>query len=193
MNKIFDQKGGTCTAMSIANAIESQLGVALSEEEIYQYMDKQKWDKKKGVRLPILLQRLKNDPIRNVKVKDFECLFNDRLKDNDKNYISRVRETLFKNSGKIIFIVKIRNRKKGEPVFNLSNDCFYIPRTTKVTSHHAMFVPRIAKVGVWSWKNYFLVENSWGEDWGKLGYMYIDFHSVMNEVQSIYSVNFEYV
>jgi|TARA_Y100000310_G_scaffold118355_1_gene117240 hypothetical protein len=190
MNHVYKQDGGTCVAMALCNGIEDQLGLVVPKEEIEKYFKEHFHKGLDGVRLPKMLQRMKVDPLYGVKVKSYKCLYNSRKK--KELFSSIVRTPLHKKEGAIIMNMKIRNRKKGEKKIEIDKDGFYKPRTDRnVRSHHAMYIARTARVGMLSLRTFFVVENSWGTDWGRDGCFYMTFPVMRTEAQSIYLVNFE--
>jgi len=147
-----------------------------------------------GVRLPVMLQRMKTTPLCGVKVKSYECLFNDRWANSSKKtlFMSKVRSALVKNIDSVIMILKIRNRAKGEDKIPLDKEGYLAPRQTKVTGYHAVLISRLAKIGFLSFKQFMIVENSWGKTWGRDGSFYIKAKDIHSEAQSIYLVTFSH-
>jgi len=190
MNHIYNQgKLGTCVAMACANGIEQQLGIVIPQEEIEKYFKEHFGDE---ARIPMFLQRMKEYPLYGVKVKDYEMIYNSRWRTNPRKklFMSKVRQAILKKSGALVMSMKIRSRKKGEKKIPLDKEGFLVPRKTRVASYHAMLLARLAKFHMFSLSQYFVVENSWGEDWAKSGCFYMKAQDIHSEAQSIYLVTF---
>ncbi|MBT7929870.1 hypothetical protein HN682_08155 [Candidatus Peregrinibacteria bacterium] len=195
MNHIYNQgKKGACVAMAISNGIEEQLGIVVPEEEIYAYFKEHFCDNIDGVRVPVMLQRMKVEPLYGVKVKDYKMLYNSRWRTNPKKklFMAKVRQALFSKTGALVMVMKIRSKKKGEKKIPLSKEGFLVPRTTRAISHHAMLIVRLAKNHMFSLRQFFVIENSWGKDWAKSGCFYMKAEAIHSEAQSIYHVTFEH-
>ena len=194
MNHIYNQgKFGACVAMAVCNAAEQQLGIVVPDNDIYDYFKKHFNEDVDGVRLPRLLQRMKVEPLGRVKVKSYECLYNSRWRDSLKKrlFMSKVRQSILKKDDSLVIVVKMRERKKGDQKIPLNKEGFLVPRKTKVAGYHAMLLARLAKSHMFSLRQFFIVEGSWGKDWGKSGCFYMTAEHIHSEAQSIYSVTFE--
>lgn len=192
---IYNQgQTGTCVGFSIANAIEDQLGVILEPQQIHDYYAQHV--KGQGARMRLFLERMGTKPMGGVYCAWYNEIFNDKMKNNKGvkgNWLGIIREHTLKKQKEFVVVLslKIRQHEKGENTIPLSSTGLYTPRVTNVVFYHGLYCVRPAQWNIFFWKPTFLIENSWGESFGKSGFFYIDLKTMQTEVQAAYLCKFE--
>ena len=181
---VLDQKGGVCTGMAIANAVESQFSVIPTGKNVYDYYKKQGWDLKEGVRIFNFLQRMKREPFMGVLVDNYECIYNSRKKQN-KLWRTKLAQSILDPEIEVIFGLRLREHKKGEKAIPLDHIGNLRPYKTRVVGYHAIHVCNVVS------NHSFRCENSWGTDFGLGGYFYMDIGDIETECEQIYIVTFK--
>lgn len=180
---IYDQKGSTCTGFALAGAMNNVLGIEIPESEIYAYYAKYD-DDRPGIRITTLLKNLKDkETFGGHHVKDFDTLFNQRNgMNNYKNGIcERTKHELEKMDRSILVGFKLSK----SPLIALTKDNEYIcPK--RPGGLHMMFIKDV-------WKDKyglvgFIIQNSWGKDFGNNGTFKISKENFYKNVQMVVSI-----
>lgn len=180
---IYDQEGGTCAGFAIANAIEHVTGKIPKSSEVYNLYEE--YDEgPQGMRLTEVMELLEIHPWAGVKVKDHIEIWHILKRKLFPNPMGKIREYLLKQKQGWGVVVAIRIRE-GKPQFPLDENGVLKPRTTRVKDVHAVFLAGIRK-------NLLFLENSWGSDFGQLGYFYLRVDDLSAEVHSIYAIQFDH-
>ena len=152
----YNQKKNTCVGMSVANAIEHQLGIQIPEDEIYDYFGKH-FGSTDGVTMPRFLQELKIEPLHGVTVKSYKEVYNDRKqKRANIGAMSRIVNAMFVKKQAVVGSFKLRT-----PKLPLDKHGVLQPNKTRVRGYHAMYIKKLKSSNGFRWKRQFLVENSW--------------------------------
>lgn len=180
---IYDQgKDGACTAFAIANAVEASGGRILSRDEVLEiFKEAGKGNRLGGAQLSDCLEEFKKRGI----IKDYTCVYQVfRERGLGKVVDLSIRRT------PLIFGMRIR---EGKPSIPLDEHFIYRPNTGKVRGFHAVCMTGLKTItlseSVKKTLAYYVLENSWGEDWGDHGVFYMKRSDFQSEITVAYQIH----
>lgn len=180
---IHDQgKDGACTAFAIANAVEASGGKILSHDEILDiFKEAGKQNRLGGAQLSDCLEEFKKRGI----IKDYTCVY--------QTFRGRSLEKVIDLSLKRIPLVFGMRIREGKPSIPLDKHFIYRPNTGKVRSFHAVCMTGLKIIStsedVKKTLAHYVLENSWGEDWGDHGVFYMKRSAFQNEITVAYQIH----
>lgn len=180
---IYDQKGSTCTGFALAGAMGNTLGIKIPEEEVYAYYKKYD-DDRPGIRITSMVKNLlTKETFSGHHIKDFEIIYN--AKDGTRNYkngISQRTKYEFTKGWAVLVGFKLGKH----PQIELDYNNIYRSPVRQIGAH-LMFVKSIwfDKYGEHLG---FVIQNSWGEDFGDKGTFRITKDDFYKDIQMVVSI-----
>lgn len=189
-NIIRDQKGGTCTLFSIANAIEQTLGVFIPDEDIYKFYEQYDDEMREGMSTRDVLEILKYQPLRGVIVKNYSTIYHVYQKATKDEYLAKLRDAMVRTKQGIAVLVAFRIRAGEGAGIPLNEKFELVPRSDEaikdfhaVLGHDFYFGENRKNLGI-------RIENSHGEDFGAHGFFNMTWDVMETEIHEILAVKF---
>lgn len=174
MNKVYNQKGGTCVAFACANILERKTHIAPREKTIYAFYEK--YTDGKGVTVRKLLDGWKTDGFGGVKIADYKLVWAAK---GDKVRPSKARLYMSLKKGLYLAVVNVN---KG---IELDSNNFIIPKPAK-RKHGVVLNGSCIHAAKFSLE----LENSWGKDFGDSGTFYTKLADLDQTLLEIWEVTF---
>lgn len=187
MNKAFDQSASECTLYAVANQLERQLGIVLSELDIVKFFAEHKLKRTGGQDILKILHMVRAFGIKGHHVKDFHKEYSESAGVSNKELLMKKLRRFANESNKgLIFCLFHREKPKKGTYYPLDKNNVLKPLKTPVKSGgHALSVDSYdfdTKM--------FKLENSYGEKFGERGFFYLTERDFWTECYKTYSVEF---
>jgi len=180
---VYSQHTSTCTGFALAGAMSQILGIEIPEEEVYAYYKKYD-DDRPGIRITALLRTLKQkETFGGFHVRDYETIYNFRSGPH-RNKTGLSERTKYEHR-KMKTGVLVGFQLGKNPYINLnSRDEYQTPKGDG--GPHMMFVKSVwfDKYGAFLG---FIIQNSWGEDFGDKGTFKIEKEKFFSDVKMVIS------